>query len=103
MTENTTQCAAQVPPLVDSHLVAVLHELSQVEQRLSDLGDVLGGQGQLDAADELVLLILAQLGPTGEEGSVEEVPDGQGRRCTHKKMFNLPIVEGQGGEGGFRG
>lgn len=58
------------------HLVAVLHELSQVEQRLSDLCDVLGGQRQLDAADELVLLILAQLGPAGEEGSIEEVPVG---------------------------
>lgn len=68
-------------PLADApapapHLVAVLHELSQVEQRLSDLCDVLGGQRQLDAADELILLILAQLGPAGEEGGVEEVPVG---------------------------
>lgn len=66
------QCCLLATP----HLVAVLHELGQVEQRLSDLGDVLRGQRQLDAADELVLLILAQLGPTGEEGSVEEVPVG---------------------------
>lgn len=82
-----------MPLLVDPHLVAVLHELSQVEQRLSDLGDVLGSQRQLDAADELVLLILAQLGPTGEEGGVEEVPVGHGKRiCTQLNMFSLSIV-----------
>lgn len=78
LTENTMLCC-KVRALADPpppHLVAVLHELGQVEQRLSDLGDVLGGQRQLNAADELVLLILAQLGPTGEEGGVEQVPVG---------------------------
>jgi len=58
-------------------LVAVLHELGQVEQSLRDLGDVLGGEGQLDAADELILLVLAQLGPTRQEGGVEQVSVGK--------------------------
>lgn len=56
-----------------SHLVTVLHELRQVQQRLCDLGDVLRGESQLDAADELVLLVLAQLGPTRQKRRVEQV------------------------------
>lgn len=73
------------------HLVTVLHELSQVEQCLSDLGDVLGGQCQLDAADELVLLVFAQFGPTGEERGVEEVSVGHRGESWHtvSKMYSL--------------
>lgn len=82
-----------MPPLADPHLVAVLHELSQVEKRLSDLGDVLGGQRQLDAADELVLLVLAQLGPTREEGGVEEVSVSNRTTVgTRLKICHLIIV-----------
>lgn len=71
-------------PWLLANLVAVLHELRQVEQSLRDLRDVLGGERQLDAADELVLLILAQLRPAREEGGVEQVPVNRGRFCTFK-------------------
>lgn len=66
-----------------SNLVTVLHELCQVEQSLRDLRDVLGGEGQLDAADELVLLVFTQLGPTRQEGGVEQVPVDHGAQQTH--------------------
>ena len=66
------------------YLVAVLHELGQVEQRLGDLSDVLGGEGQLDAADQLVLLVLAQLRPAGQERRVEQVPGGGDTAHCHR-------------------
>lgn len=52
----------------------MLHELCQVEQSLCDLSDVLGGESQLNATDELILLVLTQLRPTRQEGRVEQVP-----------------------------
>jgi len=60
-----------------AYLVTVLHELCQVKKRLCDLSNVLGGESQLNAADELILLVLTQLRPTGQKGCIEQVSAGQ--------------------------
>ena len=59
----------------NAHLIAVFHELGEVEQCLRDLGDVLWRQRLLETLDQLVLLSVAQLRPARHERSVEQLAD----------------------------
>ena len=52
----------------------MFHELGQIQERLCDLWDVLWRQGLLQTVDQLILLRLAQLRPTRDKRSVEQVP-----------------------------
>lgn len=45
------------------YLVTMLHEFCQVQESLSDFCNILRGQGQLNAPDQLILLVLIQLRP----------------------------------------
>lgn len=55
-------------------LVAMVHELGQVQDGLRYLWHVGHGQRLLKAADQLRLHVVAQLVPAADEGRVEEVP-----------------------------
>lgn len=67
-----------------SHLVTVFHELSQVQEGLCDFSDVLRSESQLNAPDELVLLVFIQFRPAGHKRGIEEIPlsTGKGEGCT---------------------
>lgn len=67
-----------------SHLVTVFHELSQVQEGLCDFSNVLRSQSQLNAPDELILLVFIQFRPAGHKRSIEEIPVSTGKRegCT---------------------
>lgn len=72
--------ASWLPPTIHwhnggkAHLVTVFHELSQVQEGLCDFGDVLRSEGQLNASDELILLVFIQFRPAGHKRSIEEIP-----------------------------
>lgn len=56
---------------------------------MRDFCDVLGGEGQLDASDELILLVLIQLRPAGHKRSVKEIPEG---RQEWRQMLEMPLL-----------
>lgn len=76
----------------------MLHELSQIEQGLGDLGNILRRQGQLDATDQLILLVFVQLGPARNKGRVEQIPEeGAGetqreRGTRRTEQLSLPTL-----------
>lgn len=57
------------------HLLAVLHELGEVEERLGDLGNVLVHERLLEVLNDLLLVVVRQVHPTGQEGRIEQVPE----------------------------
>lgn len=76
----------------------MLHELSQIEQGLGDLGNILRRQGQLDATDQLILLVFVQLGPARNKGRVEQIPEeGAGEKQRERgtrrtEQLSLPTL-----------
>lgn len=83
---------AKTSPL---HLLAVLHELGEVEERLGDLGYVLVHQRLLEVLNDLLLVVVRQVHPTGQEGRIEQVPEmravelGSCRVCRVRPKVNL--------------
>ena len=58
-------------------LLAVLHELCQVEDGLGDLRDVLQSQRLLETGDQVLLVDGAKLHPARHKRSIEQFPVGQ--------------------------
>lgn len=58
-----------------AYFLTVLHELGQVEQSLGDLRNILVHQGLLKILYYLLLVVLTETHPTGQESSVEQVPE----------------------------
>lgn len=70
------------------YLVTVLHEFCQVQQSLSDFCNILRSQGQLNASNQLVLLVFIQFRPAWNKSSIEEVSGEE-----HKRQCEVGINE----------
>lgn len=70
------------------YLVTVLHEFCQVQESLSDLCNILRSQGQLNASDQLILLVFIQLRPAWNKSSIEEISKEE-----HKNQCEVGVHE----------
>ena len=67
-----TQCELHVT--THGELLAVLHELCQVEDDLGDLRDVLQSQCLLETSDQVLLVDGTKLHPARHKRSIEQFP-----------------------------
>lgn len=75
----------------------MLHEHGQIEQGLGELDDVLGVEGQLDAADQLMVLVLTQLQPARQGGCNEQITNDGWENKHPLDQITISVMDSGGG------